>query len=151
MQAILVSDTNPKGDVTINDLELTALIAQVHLFDPKMPLLDHIHTVVNNRTVQGWANRGSVESATEVGPIQQDLACMASTHQIYTSVGWIKGSENTMADAASRPTQLPSRMFLTHSSLTFLQKNPWRLLTLPSGCRRELTSILHSKRCHVDY
>ena len=80
MQAILVSDTNPKGDVTINDLELTALIAQVHLFDPKMPLLDHIHTVVNNRKVQGWDNRGSVESATEVGPIQQDLACMAITH-----------------------------------------------------------------------
>ena len=56
MQSILVSETNPKGDVTINDLELTALIAQVHLFDPKMPLLYHIHTVVNNRTVKGRNN-----------------------------------------------------------------------------------------------
>ena len=40
-------------------------------------------------------------------------------------------------------------MFLRYFALTFKQKNPWRLLTLISGCRRRLTSMLHIKRCHM--
>ena len=36
-QALLVKDTNPTGDVTINDLDIAALFDQVQLFAPKMP------------------------------------------------------------------------------------------------------------------
>ena len=42
-------------------------------------------------------------------------------------------------------------MFLRHFALTFPQKNPWRLLTLPSACKRRLTSTLHSKCCHMAF
>ena len=36
-QALLVKDTNPTGDVTINNLDIAALFDQVQLFAPKMP------------------------------------------------------------------------------------------------------------------
>ena len=47
-QAILVLDTNFKVEVMINDLELSALLAQVHIFAPKMDTLAHICTAVDN-------------------------------------------------------------------------------------------------------
>ena len=48
MQARLVIDTNPIGDVTINDLDLSAFLAQVLLSNPNMETLAHIRTSVNN-------------------------------------------------------------------------------------------------------
>ena len=42
-------------------------------------------------------------------------------------------------------------MFPKHFSLTLPQKKPWRLITVPSGCNRRLTSMLHSKRCGMDF
>ena len=68
-QARLVSSSNPKGDVKINDLELGALRMQILLFSPRMAPLEHIHTYVNNTAVQGWANRGSISTASSVGAI----------------------------------------------------------------------------------
>ena len=149
-QARLVTDTNPTGDVTINDLEITALLAQVLLFSPKMNTLAHIRKAVDKMAAQGWANRGSVSSATAVGPILPALALLTRTHKIYSSVQRIAAKDNKMADAASILTHLTKKMFLCHFTLTFPQKNPWRLLTLLSGCRQRLTSMLHSKRCHMD-
>ena len=70
-QARLVSSSNPKGDVTINDLELGSLLMQILIFAPRMAPLAHIHTYVDNMAAQGWANRGSVSIASSVGPMLQ--------------------------------------------------------------------------------
>ena len=48
MQFIIVMDTNPKGDVTINDLDLPALLTQVQLFPPNMYTLAHTRIAVDN-------------------------------------------------------------------------------------------------------
>ena len=52
-QSRLVLDTNPKGDVTINDLDIAALLTQVQIFAPKMDTLAHIQTAVDNTSAQG--------------------------------------------------------------------------------------------------
>ena len=65
-QARLVSYSNPTGYVTINDLDLRALLMQILIFSPRMMPLDHIHTYINNRATQGWANRSSVSTASSV-------------------------------------------------------------------------------------
>ena len=150
IKARLLSDTNPKGGVLINNLELAAQLAQANLFAPNLHPLSHVRTAVDNKASQGWSNRGSVRLATEVGPILRDLFLLTQTHQIYTSVTRIKCANNTMANVTSILNYPPNRMFLRHFGLTFPQKNPWWILTLPSGCRRRLTSMLHSKRCQVD-
>ena len=43
-QSRVVSSSNPKEDVTINDLDLGALLMQLLLSTPKMAPLEHIHT-----------------------------------------------------------------------------------------------------------
>ena len=70
----IVLDTNPKGGVTINDLEIATLLVQVHLFAPKMHTLSHTCISVDDIAVQGWANIGSVSLATAVSPILRNLA-----------------------------------------------------------------------------
>ena len=70
-QARLVSSSNPTVDVTINYIKLRALIMEILLFAPGMSPLTHIHTYVDNMTAQIWANRGSVSTASSVGPILQ--------------------------------------------------------------------------------
>ena len=151
MKDRLVSDTNLKGDVTINNLEILALLTQIHLFAPKMQHLAHIHTTVDNADGKGWYNRGSNSLAMAVGPILWDLNLLTRGIQIYASVGRIKGAYNTMADAASRLTYLTNRMFLRHFALTLPQKNPWQLLPLPSKCKRRMTSMLQIKHYHMDF
>ena len=70
---------------------------------------------------------------------------MAWGRQIYTSVEQIKGTNNTMADAASKANQLLGQMFLRHFKLTFLQKKRWWLIPFLYKCRQRLTSMLHRK------
>ena len=151
IQAQLFTDTNPKGDVTINDLELTALFAQVQLFAPNVYTLSHIRTAVDNISAQVWANRRSVSTAIAVDPILRDLALLTRIHKIHSSMRRISGTDNKMTDAASRLTHLTDKIFLRHFALTFPQKKPRRLLTLTSGCRRQMTSMLHSKHCHMAF
>ena len=150
-QARLVYETNPKGDATINNLELTALLFHIQLFTPNMQPLSHTCTAVDNKSAQGWYTRGSVISSTAVRHILWDLALLTRSRQIYASVGWIKGTNNTVADYTSRLTHLHDQMFLLHFDLTFSQKKSWQLLPLPYECRRRLASMLHIKCCHVDF
>ena len=46
----ILTDTNPTGFLTINDLELAAYIAHLHLFAPCMAPLKHIYIGVDNTT-----------------------------------------------------------------------------------------------------
>ena len=147
----LVLDTNPGGDVTINDLELATPLAQVQIFAPVMETLDHIRTSMGNTAMQGWDKRESVRTAAVVGPILWDLALPIRTHKIHSSVRRISGTDNKMAGAASRLTPLTNNMFLCHFYLIFPHRKPWWMLTLPSECKRRLTSTLHRKRCRVDF
>ena len=81
-QSRLVLDTNPNGRVTINDLDIAALLTQVQIFAPNMDTLAHIQTAVDNTEAQGRDNHGSVRLAMAVGSILRDLALMTSMHNI---------------------------------------------------------------------
>ena len=51
-----------------------------------------------------------------------------------------------MADAASHLTHIFGRLFLTHFLLNFSQTTPWRLLSLTSAFKHQITIILINKR-----
>ena len=65
-----------------------------------MYTLVHIRTAVDNLAVQGWANRGIVSLATAFGPILRDLSFLTRTHNIYSSVQLIYGTDNKMDNSA---------------------------------------------------
>ena len=141
-----MSSSNRTRDVTINNPELGALLMQILIFAPRMALLAHIHTYINNTKAQGWANRGSVSIASSVGKIMWDLSLAARRQQIHAYVGHVSGEDNKMADAASQLTHLPDRQFISHFRTHFAQSKPWRLIPLPFECRRKLTTILYNKQ-----
>ena len=51
-----------------------------------------------------------------------------------------------MADAVSRLTHLLDRKFIYHFCTHFPQSKNWRLLPLLSGCKQQLTTVLHNKQ-----
>ena len=130
---------------------MAALLAHIHIFVPRMQTMAHICTKVDNTTAQGWANKGSVIWDMAVGPILRDLALITHLKQIDASIGRMKVDNNKMDDATSRPTHVPYRIFFHHFTLTFPQKNPWRLMSLTSESRQQKTSMLHIKRCHNNF
>ena len=62
MQICLVSEFAPYGNIKVDDLELAALLEQLHLLYPHINPLSHIRTVVENATAQCYANIGNVNS-----------------------------------------------------------------------------------------
>ena len=87
-----------------------------------MQPLDHIRTAMDNIAVQGRDNRGSVILDMADVPILRDLAFLTHSKQIHASSGWVKGVDNTMADAASILTHLPNRMFHHHFPSLYCRK-----------------------------
>ena len=69
IRAHILTDANPTGFLTINDLELAAYIAHLHLFAPRMAPLEHISIGVDNTATERWACRGSVSTATTISPL----------------------------------------------------------------------------------
>ena len=69
IQAHILTDENPQGFLTINDLDLSEYIAHLHLFAPRMAPLEHITTGVDNTAADIWARWGSVSTATAIGPL----------------------------------------------------------------------------------
>ena len=69
IRANILTDENPNGFLTINELELAAYIAHLHLFAPRMEPLEHITTGVENTAAESWARCGSVSTATAIGPL----------------------------------------------------------------------------------
>ena len=68
IRANILTDKNTNIILTINDLDLAAYIAHLHMFAPHMAPLEHISTGVNNTAAEGWAHRVGVSTATIIGP-----------------------------------------------------------------------------------
>ena len=119
-----LTDDNPGEDLAINDLKLAVYVAHLHLFAPKMAPLKYIRTLVDNTASEGWARRGSISSATDVGPLIREAAWITRQMHIHTSVKWITGLDNKEADANSRLAHLTVHNFLEHFRSTFPQPSP---------------------------
>ena len=108
------------------------------------PLL-HILTWVDNTAAMGWSKCGSVFTSTATRPLLREISLLSRHFHVHMSIRHIAGEDNCVADADSLLTHFIGSAFLTHFCLNLPQPIPWRLLLLPSKCRRKLTSMLHGK------
>ena len=111
-----------------------------------MATLEHIYTGVDNTSAESWARRGSVSTATAIGPLLQEAAWITRQAKIHASINRIPGVENIEADAASRLTHLPVHAFLKSFNTSFPQPTPWRLSLLPFGVTPRLYTMLITKQ-----
>ena len=98
----------------------------------RMSHLAHIHTYIDKTSAQGWANRGSVSTASSARLILQEISLASRRQQIHASDRRVPGEDNKMVDAVSRLTCLQDRHFLFHLCTHFPQSKPWFLLPLSS-------------------
>ena len=101
IRAHILTDDNPNGFLTINDLELAAYISHMHLFAPRMAPLEHISTGVDNTTAEIWARRVSISTATAIFPLLREAAWITRQAKIHASIKRIPGVENIEADVES--------------------------------------------------
>ena len=141
-----MSSSNSTGDVTTNNFKIGALLMQILLFAPRMASLAHIHTYVDNTAAQVWAKRGSVSTAFSVGSILRELSLAARRQHNHAFVGRVPVEDNKMTDAASRLTHLPDRKFISYFCTHFPKSKHLFLLHLPSGCKQQLTTMLHNNQ-----
>ena len=128
----LVTATNPRGPISISDLELTAMIAHKDVLTAQHDMAEHtLWMATDNVAAVSWSNKGS---ATSVGPRAAYLLRYNVLHQRahrYIAINdHIAGTANAMVDDASRLWQLSDIDLLTHSRATYPQALPWIMPTL---------------------
>ena len=139
----LFMDNSRSGDLTINDLELSAYVAHLHILALKTVPLEHIHTLINNTATEGWAQRDSISSATAVGPLLREVLWIMQQAHIHMSVERITRLDNKEADTFYRLTHFPVQNFLQHLRFNFPNPSAWILCLLMSAARQRLYIILH--------
>ena len=82
----------------INNLELATPLDQIPP-PPRMAPLADIRTAVDNTAAQGLANRDIIKSSSTVGSILHNLAFLTHHRNIYSTMPWLKDTNNKMAGA----------------------------------------------------
>ena len=102
----IISDANPHGSLTINDLELTGeLLAWLVLekISPVSLKYASIGIHCDNTASVSWANKLNATSSVVAGQLLKSLATRIHVHQAAPLLtASIPGEDNTMADIASR-------------------------------------------------
>ena len=147
IQNALVTAENPRGDISISDLELMALIAHKDVLANHADIAEQtIWMATDNRAALSWSNKGSATSTAA----RAFLLCYNALHQRHyryvTTHNHIAGKANVMADDASRLWQLSDDAIISHFNTLYLQALPWRMLPLHLSTNSELTGALFRRR-----
>ena len=140
----LLTDNNPGGGLTINDLELAGTQRTFTFLHQRRPPL-------NTYAPQSitWPRRyGHGEGVSVRQPPQDPYSEKKSftwKMHIHAPVDRINGLDNKEEDSSSSLTHLPIHKFLQHLRSTFTHSFPWRLCPLPFAARRRLHTMLHTR------
>jgi hypothetical protein len=147
IQSRLVSTTNPTGDITNSDLELTALVLGHHTQHQLIPKLPYTCTYIatDNTPTHAWVSKGSPTTTGPPAFLLRQLArdCRDARATVYSV--FTPGSSNTIADFLSRSFALSDSAVLQHLQHHFPVKPPWKLVKPPNTITSELNSLLLRK------
>jgi hypothetical protein len=160
--ASVISDTNPAGSITRSDLELAAEVMAIGVILITAPHIKHapLGTLCNNTPTVSWveimASRAKTPTA---GRLLRGLAFMLHcSHAGRLTTAHVPGTENVMADIASRPAKaqklfhLPSPLtdskFCSAFDTTYpLPDNQlWTLAATPPWVKYNVFKMLHGKQ-----
>ena len=143
IEARLVSDANPKGDITNSDLEMAAHLLQWLVLEQVAPEpLKHAHIGISsdNTPTVAWANRLHSSKSIIAGHLLRALAIRQHVHQSSPLLTIsIAGILNILADVASRSFR--EQPFTNNPHIPFLQHFQ-SLFPLPQGASW--------KECHLE-
>jgi hypothetical protein len=143
----LVTPDNPKGTVTISDLDLTGILVHQDVLATTRDVRERtIWTASDNRAAVAWATKGSATSVAARSHLLRLNAMHQRAYRYVAKQHYIPGPINAMADDASRRWDLNDHDLLTHFNTHFLQTTSWHMRTLPSATNASLIGALSNKR-----
>jgi hypothetical protein len=151
----LISSSNPKGNITINDLELAGLVLNwLALECQNIPLaFHHIGAFCDNTSAVSWAQRLRTSSSLVAGRLLRLLGLRIHARQASSLVPLhIAGDDNTMADIVSRAFK-DGKFFAANKNLTSYfnkhfplpQETSWTEFQLPSSLTSHVISCLRGQ------
>jgi hypothetical protein len=143
----LVSFSNPSGQVTNSDLELAATIVQhdiaAHHYDVRERT---ISSGSDNTPAVAWQRKGSTTTSSAPAYLLRLQTLHQRFHRYFSSIFYIPGVVNVMADDASRLFELSDTQLLTHFNTAYPQMNSWRLVHPTNAMLSSVTYALRRKR-----
>ena len=143
----VISEANPKGDITNSDLEQSAIIGGLDVASRTFDVRERTTiSFTDNTPALARCRKGAVTSV-EAAAYLCRLLSLHQRHNRYTTQFFhIPGTLNKMADILSRWWHLSDEEILTYFNTHFPQKKPWRLCHLDEGMNSALVSSLHKQR-----
>ena len=156
IQKNLISQSNPHGSITINDLEMAGELLTWLVLESIAPIsLKHANIGIycDNTPTVAWANRLSSSKSTIAGHLLRALALRQHVHRTSPILTVsIPGEDNDMADFASRSFKTsdknpnPNTSFISSFNKKFpLQSNSWKEFHLPDKYTSRVISSLRGK------
>jgi hypothetical protein len=143
----LVTADNPRGTVSISDLELTALLAHKDVLASHDDIRERtIWMATDNRAALAWSDKGSATSIAARAYLLRHNALHQRQHRYVAVHNHIAGFANSMADDASRLWSLNDSDLLTHFETQYPQVSPWQLLQLAPSMNSALIGALFKRR-----
>ena len=147
---------NPKGTISINDLEMAGLVMQWLVLECLVPTLCNTHVAIycDNASTVSWSFKMAQSKSLVASFLLRALGLRM--HAVKSSPLQclpIAGSDNSMADEASRqvpsnPAQSPSFTSLTsffNTTFPLQQPNSWQEFHLPNKLTSKIISCLRGK------
>ena len=158
----VISDNNPNGSLTNSDLELAAEVLAVGVIMDRGPCIKHapIGTLCDNTPTVSWVEKMASKAKTPTaGRLLRGLAFMLHCqHAGRLTTIHVPGTDNVMADIASRPSKALS-VFRASSALSdtafcsafdsafpLPDDQPWALAITPPWVKSNVFETLRGKR-----
>ena len=144
---LLVTGSNKSGSVTNSDLELAAQLAtQDILLQRRSCAETTIATFTDNISARAWLRKGSKSTSGPAAYLLRLHSLLQRHYRYRSTVDYIPGPANAMADDASRLWHLSDDALLAHFASIYPQDKPWTICHLRPEMHSALTMALQCKR-----
>ena len=148
VQLSLVTAENPRGTISISDLELVGTIAHKDVLAHARHVQERtIWVAGDNKASLSWATKGSATSDRARAYLLRLNALHQRAHRYVARHHYIAGPANSMADDASRLWHLSETALLTHFNSHYPQPTSWELRQPSPAILSALSGALFKRRC----
>lgn len=160
IKARLITDDNPDGDITINDLELAGIVLGWLVIEKSQNSLaqTHIGSFCDNTSAVSWAYKGHTAKSIPAARLLRFLCLRQRTRQVSSLTPLhISGINNLMADISSRAFKT-GKFFDAHNDLLSYftthfplpQNQSWKVWTLPEKLSSRVISCLCGEQAPLE-
>ena len=147
----LISDSNPHGSISINDLELTGGLIHLEVLAQHFDIAERtIVSKTDNLAAMFWQRKGSTTTNSAPAYLLRLFGMHQRVHRYVPRHDYQPGQSNPLADDASRLFDLDDSQFASLFSSKYPQNQPWNFVQPPSPLLSVVTSALQRQTYNVE-